>query len=150
MPYATAQDLITRLGDREATAISDRAGTGQPDLEVLSAALAGAEDEVNSYVGRRYLLPLTSATTGLAVSPLTLQRLTIDIARYRQTGTEIMETEAIRNRFLDAVRVLEKISRGEISLGELVLASAGGPAAVSGNTSVRTSIKAFGDLSQVL
>lgn len=150
MPYATAQDLITRLGDREATAISDRAGTGQPDLEVLSAALAGADDEVNSYVRRRYLLPLTSATTGLLVTPLTLQRLTIDIARYRQTGTEIMETEAIRNRFKDAIKVLEQISRGEISLGELVLASAGGPAAVSGNTSVRTSTKGFGDLSQVL
>lgn len=150
MPYATPQDLIARLGEREATAISDRLATGQPDTVVLAEALALAEDEVNGYVGRRYALPLVSADTGLATVPTMLTRLVIDIARYRQTGTEIMETETIRNRFKDAVKVLEQIARGEVSLGNVVLAGAGGPAAVGGSSAVRTGDKSFGDLSQVL
>lgn len=150
MPYATPQNLIDSLGTREATMISDRAGTGQPDLAVLTAALAQAEDEVNGYVGRRYYLPLTNGSGQLAAVPSLLQRLTIDIARYRQTGTEIMETEGIRNRHKDAVRVLEQIADGKVSLGDLRLAGAGGPAAIGGVSSVRTGSKTFGDLSGAL
>lgn len=150
MPYATPQDLIDRLGTREATMISDRAGLGQPDLAVLADALAVAEDEVNSYVGRRYYLPLSDGSGPLATAPSVLQRLTIDIARYRQTGTEIMETETIRNRYKDAVRMLEQIAEGKISLGDLQLAGVGRPAAVGGVTAARTGAKMFGDQSGML
>ena len=150
MTYATPQDLIDRLGEREATAISDRAGTGQPDVMTLTSALTLAEDEVNSYLGRRYALPLLTAAGLVANVPSVLKRLTIDVARYRQTGTEIMETEAIRHRFKDAVRVLEQIAKGEIDLGALMLATSGGPASIGGNTAVRAPTKAFSNLSQVL
>lgn len=150
MPYVTPQELIDRLGTREATAISDRQHTGLPDVAVLTEVLALAEDEVNSYVGRRYALPLTAPGGQAAVIPATLKRLVIDIARYRNTGTEVMETEPIRNRFKDAVKLLEQISRGEIRLGDLALAGAGGPAAVGGNSAVRTGGKTFADLSGVL
>ena len=150
MPYATPQDLIDRLGAREATAISDRAGTGQPNTAVLASALALAEDEVNSYVGRRYALPLVNKSGQPAAVPSVLQRLVIDIARYRQTGTEIMETETIRNRFKDAVRLLEQIAEGKISLGDLALAGTGGGAPVGGSTAVRTGDKTYGDLTGVL
>jgi len=150
MTYATPQDVIDRLGAREATAISDRNKTGTPDLDVLTAALADAESEVNAYVGRRYALPLTDKTTGQPTVPSMLTRLVVDITRYRQTGTDIMETEAIRTRFKDAVKVLEQIADGKVSLGDLVLAGAGGPASVSGGSAVRTGDKTFGDMSQVL
>lgn len=150
MPYVTPQELIDRLGTREATMISDRQQTGQPDLAVLTEALALAESEVNSYVGRRYALPLQTSGGQPASAPLMLKRLVIDIARYRQTGTEVMETEAIRNRFKDAERVLELIAKGGISLGDLALAGAGGPAAVGGNSAVRTGGKTFADLGHVL
>jgi phage gp36-like protein len=150
MPYATSQDVIDALGTREAAAISDRLGTGAPNAAVLAAALARAEDEVNAYVGRRYALPLMTAAGAAAATPLIIKRLVIDIARYRQTGTEIMETEAIRNRFKDALKVLEQIADGKVSLGNLMLATAGGPASVGGNTSARTATKAFSNLSRVL
>lgn len=150
MPYATPQDLIARLGEREAAAISDRSGTGVPDVAVLTKALADAEQEVNAYVGRRYFLPLTTSAGLAAAAPSFLVRITVDIARYRQTGTEIMETEAIRLRFKDALKALEQIANGLVSLGDLQLASAGGPASVGGNTASRSQAKTFGNLSRVL
>ncbi len=82
MPYVTPEELIDRLGTREATAISDRQKTGSPDLVELASALALAEDEVNSYVGRRYALPLTNSGGQPATIPLSIKRLVIDIARY--------------------------------------------------------------------
>lgn len=150
MPYATPQDLIARLGEREAAAISDRSGTGVPDVAVLTKALADAEEEVNAYIGRRYRLPLLTGGGQPAPAPSFLVRIVVDIARYRQTGTEIMETEAIRMRFKDALKALEQVANGGVSLGDLMLASAGGPASVSGSTAARTSVKAFSDLRQVL
>ena len=150
MPYATPQDLIARLGEREAAAISDRSGTGVPDTAVLAKALADAEEEVNAYIGRRYRLPLLTGGGQPAPAPSFLVRIVVDIARYRQTGTEIMETEAIRMRFKDALKALEQVANGGVSLGDLMLASAGGPASVSGSTAARTSVKSFSDLRQVL
>ncbi|HQR97579.1 MULTISPECIES: DUF1320 domain-containing protein [unclassified Polaromonas] len=150
MPYVTPEELIDRLGTREATAISDRQKTGAPDLVVLADALALAEDEVNSYVGRRYALPLITSGGQPAAIPPTVKRLVIDIARYRNTGTEVMETEPIRNRFKDAVKLLEQISRGEINLGDLALVGVGGPTPVGGSVAVRTGAKTYPDLSGVL
>lgn len=150
MPYATPQNLIARLGEREAIAISDRAKTGMPDLVELARLIAEAEDEVNGHVGRRYLLPLTGPDGQLAVAPMALQRVVIDIARYHATGTEIMVTEEIRNRYKDAVRFLEGVAKGDIMLGDLQLARSGGPAPTAGTSAVRSGEKTFGDLSGVL
>lgn len=150
MPYATPQDLIARLGEREAIALSDRAKTGSPDLVELARLLAEAEDEVNGHVGRRYLLPLTERNGQLATAPKALVRVVIDVARYHGTGTEIMVTEEIRNRYKDSVRFLEGVAKGDILLGDLLLARSGGPAPTGGATAVRTGSKTFGDLSGVL
>lgn len=150
MIYASAQDLIDELGEREATALSDREKTGLTNVAALDRALANATDEVNAYVGRRYALPLGNGAGVLTTAPTVLQRLTIDVARYRMSGTEIMETEAVRNRFKDAVKLLEQIASGLVSLGDLSLAPTGGPASVGGTTAVRTGCKTFGSMAGVL
>jgi phage gp36-like protein len=150
MPYATAQDLIESLGEREATQISDRARTGMPDAGVLDQALADASGEMDAYIGRRYALPLTYSSGSPGTPGQLLKRCAVDIARYRLTGTEVMETEAIRSRFKDAIRVMEQIAKGELSLGDVVLLGAGSAASVSGASAVRTGDKQFGDLSGVL
>ena len=144
MTYATPQDLIAKLGEREALALSDRLGTGQVDMVALTLALNEASDEIDAYVGRRYLLPLADASGNvLTIPPTVLTRVAIDIVRYRMTGTEIMETEPIRIRFRDAIRLCEQIAKGEINLGNLMMAAAGGPAAVGGVNAVITKRKTF-------
>lgn len=150
MPYATPADLIARLGEREAIAISDRARTGSPDLVELARLLAEAGAEVDGYVGRRYALPLVTAGGVVAAAPLKLTQVVIDIARYHATGTEIMVTEEIRNRYKDAVSYLAGVADGKILLGDYALASAGGAAPVGGATAVRTGCREFSNLPGVL
>lgn len=150
MPYATPQDLIDHLGEREARALSDRAGAGVVDEAALARLLALAEDEINGHLARRYAVPLTSTSGLVAAAPLALKAAAIDIARYRGTGTEIMATEEIRNRYKDAVRWLEGVAAGTIALAGLALSGAGGPAPTGGTTAVRTGGKTFGDMGGVL
>ncbi len=110
MPYATQTDLIARFGEREVIALSDRAGTGEVDAEVIASAIEQAGDEIDAYLGGRYSLPLASV-------PRLLVGVCCDIVRYRLCGADVQETEPARNRFKDALKTLSCVRDGELTLG---------------------------------
>lgn len=118
MAYATAAQMILRFTEREVIAITDRVGAGQVDDVQLGAALDQASTEIDGYIGRRYALPLASGGVPIAPSPTLLVGVCCDIARYRLTGTEVQETEAIRNRYRDAIALLKLLASGEVVLAE--------------------------------
>ena len=143
MSYLTASEFIDRYTEREARALTDRAKAGVVDTALLQRTLDEASAYVDSFVGRRYALPLVSASTGLAVVPEVLKRITGDVTRYQLTGTDVMETEAIRKRYEDANKLLAKIADGELSLGDARMA-ASAAAPVGGAASVRSAERSFG------
>jgi len=110
MSYAVKQDMIYRYGDREVIALTDRTDTGAINDAVLDGALAAADDEMNPYLAGKVRLPL-------AAVPKVLKHFACDIARYRLCGGQVVETEEIRNRYKDAIRFLENVASGKISLG---------------------------------
>lgn len=123
MPYAVQQDLIDRFGIEELTQLTDRENAQIVDTGVVDRALADAEAEIDGYLAARYTLPLT------AVSNL-LQLTACNIARYRLYGSAT--TDEVRNRYLDAVRLLKNIAAGTIVLpGASAQAPAVGGAAVA-------------------
>ena len=75
MSYATRQDMVNTIGERELIALTDREQTGAINDSVLAVALATAEAEVDSYLAGRYPLPFPNP-------PLVLTAYTCDIARY--------------------------------------------------------------------
>jgi phage gp36-like protein len=81
----------------------------------LETALADATAEMDSYLGRRYSLPLPSASI-----PPVLQRLCCDIAIYRLMA--LLPKEAVadaRRRYDDATTWLEDLVGGRIQLSDL-------------------------------
>jgi phage gp36-like protein len=118
MPYATPAQMVARFTEREVVAITDRAGAGEVDLVQLGAALVDASAEIDMHLGRRYALPLARAGVVMVTAPTVLVGLCCDIARYRLTGTEVQETEAIRNRYKDATKMLAQLADGSIVLAE--------------------------------
>ena len=128
MPYATTAQMLARFTEREVVALTDTAGTGLVDAEKLGLALVDASAEIDGYIGRRYALPLTRGGAPLPATPQILVGLCCDIARYRLTGTEVQETEAIRARFRDAVKVLMSLGDGSVVFAESPdLLSSGNP-----------------------
>ena len=109
MAYAIQQDIIDRYGDNALYVVADRDGDDAIDDAVVNGALADASDEINTYVGKKYTLPLTP------VPPL-LVRLCVDIALYR-LSPDAAYTEEKRQRYEDAVGILKSLAKGEISLG---------------------------------
>ncbi len=60
MPYLTVDDYIARFGAHETTILTDEDRTGDYDSEKVGNAISTAEEEANGYIGRRYVIPLTS------------------------------------------------------------------------------------------
>lgn len=108
MTYATQADLVARFGDAELAQRTDRENGTVIDAVVLERALADADAEINSYLAKRYTLPLAS-------TPVVLTRLACDMARYRLFDDGTPDT--VRQRYEDAVSLLKRMASGDVTLG---------------------------------
>ena len=81
MPYVTNNDIETRLGTERYVQLTDDSGTGSANQAVVGEAREGAEREVDSYLARRYAVPLdVSANTELAGL---LTTIVLDLVEFR-------------------------------------------------------------------
>lgn len=105
MSYATAADLETRFGEAEIDQLSWRGLASDPD--VVLAALADADNEIDGYLAVLYQLPME------LVPPL-IVRIACDVARFRlwKDGA----SESVRQAYEDAVAALRGIAAGKIRL----------------------------------
>lgn len=108
MTYATQQDMIDRFAQTELVQLTDRANTGNIDATVLGQALADANAAIDGYLQGRYTLPL-------AVVPQVLTQYACDIARYRLYDDAA--SEQVQKRYDDAIKFLELVAQGKITLG---------------------------------
>ncbi len=121
MSYASQQNLTDRFGNDELLQLTDRATppTGTIDATVVAEALADADAIIDSYIGKRYDLPLAS-------TPIRLIAVGCDLARYSLYKDDPTETVAARHT--DAIKWLR-----DISTGAAVLDVAGSPPAAAGD-----------------
>ena len=108
--YATLQDLIDRFGNDAVLVASDRDRDGQINTEVVDKALLDADAEIDTYVGLQYKLPLSTV-------PRILTKLAVDIAFHVLSPEADTATEHRRGRYDNAVALLRRIAKGEVSLG---------------------------------
>jgi phage gp36-like protein len=125
MPYATQQDFIDAFREPETIMLTnlDLPNAVVVDPIPLAKALADASALIDSYCGARYLLPLNPL-------PVVVNRYCLDIARYMLD--RIRSREDVRQRYEDAIRFFEQVTKGLVSLGADV-AGAGVSAALPSN-----------------
>lgn len=107
--YADLDNLKTLCGEEELVQLTDRADPPAYAIDqvVTQAALVAATNEIDGYVAVQYRLPLSS------IPPL-LTDIACDIARYRLYKTDA--TDQVRQRYVDAVKILTNISKGLVKL----------------------------------
>jgi phage gp36-like protein len=112
MPYAAVQDLIDRYG--EAEIISLTAPTGQDLTQINQTrallSLTNASSEIDSYLRRRYAVPLTSPDPTVVDACCKLARY--DLAN----GPSTTPSEAMRAGRKDAIAWLTAITEGRVTL----------------------------------
>ena len=91
----------------------------------LQQALSDASAEIDGYLESRFALPLNDP-------PAVLQRLACDVAMYRlQSLRPLHDVADARKRYEDAVELLVRVARGEVTLG--LAADNAEPAAAGGS-----------------
>jgi phage gp36-like protein len=134
MAYATAQELVDRVGIDALSAVSDRDWDAAIEDESVTAAIDDASAEIDSYLAARYPLPL-------ADPPAAVKRACIDMAMYHLSGNRT--TEEVEKRYKNAVAWLRDVAKGLATLGSAPAeAAAGGASFTAGaRLSTRESLK---------
>ena len=108
--YATLDDLKKQLPEDLLIQLTDDDGDGYIVSAVAETALETADVEIDGYLGERYPLPLQPV-------PAIIVKQAVDIAIYNLYARRQGPPEYVEKRYNNVIRFLERISRGEISLG---------------------------------
>lgn len=114
MSYATNADIEERLGTALYIELTDDAASGVADEDKVTEARLAAEAEIDSYLGRRWLVPVdVTGQPGLAAM---LKRLTLDLAEYRLRARRLPVPEDAVSVRDAAVLWLTRAAKGDVSL----------------------------------
>lgn len=128
MSYASVDDMIRKFGQREMIALTDNEEpyTNQLVVEKVEAALASACSLIDGHLATRFAVPIRPV-------PIFLREVACDLARWELAVGESRETQRDVDRRNAAMKVLDRINKGDISLGiSSVAASAGVVVAADG------------------
>jgi phage gp36-like protein len=106
--YCTQQDLITRFGEEEIIDLTDKQYLGEIDDDVVDRAIADTDALIDSYLGGRFKAALNPV-------PMVVNRLACDLVRYQLYDD--LAPEQVQNRHKDAIKILEQIRDGKMSIG---------------------------------
>lgn len=107
--YTTKQALLDRDSSMVWNLAIDRSTDDLNDT-AINEALEQADDEINSYLARRYVLPLLTV-------PSLLGKLAITIAFYWLADRDQQATNMMTDRYKSALETLKEISNGRRELG---------------------------------
>lgn len=111
MPYCTQADILERLPETNLIQLTDELGLGMIDAGKVAAAIERADQEIDAWCGGRYAVPFASP-------PAVLRGLSADLAIYFLYGrTQDVIPETRKDGHKNALRLLEKIAEGKVSLG---------------------------------
>lgn len=108
--YAAKTDLDAHFGVDQVLIAADRDGDGVVDTGVIEAAVLKASEEIDSYIGVKYTLPLVS-------TPNILLAWCCEITMYKLSAESGSLTDEKRTRYRDAVAWLKDVSAGRATLG---------------------------------
>ena len=110
MAYAVKADLLNRMPLEELIELTDDAGTGSEDDAKITAALAAASAEIDSYARGTHGLPLGASEK--------VKSLTLDLAIFELEKRKRAVRDNTQAAYDAAVRFLRDVSAGKVSLSD--------------------------------
>jgi phage gp36-like protein len=112
MPYCTIDDLTNALPQTRIIELTDDEHLGVMDQAAVAQALSDADELIDGYLRGRYSLPLPAA-------PRLLVRVGVDLTSFNlySRRLDLDMPEAMQTRYKNAMKLLEQIRDGRISLG---------------------------------
>ena len=110
MSYCTTADIEKRLTQTELRQLTDLDGNGTVNADVVAAAIERADALIDSYLARRYDVPLETV-------PDVVQSASADLAIYLLQKDRQSVTEDVKNSHDDWIHWLKDVAKGTATLG---------------------------------
>lgn len=117
MSYITNADIQERLGAAAYVQLTDDDGDNQADVGLVDAARLAAEGEVDSYLARRYAVPI-DLTAHPEVAGL-LSAVALDLVEYRLRSRRPPAPPETLQKQANAVEWLARVAEGAVDLPTL-------------------------------
>lgn len=109
--YCTLDDLEKVVPEEALIQLTDDEGLGDVNQARIDDAIAAADGEINAWLQEKYTIPLSPV-------PDIIKRFSANIAIYNLYSRRMEEIpETRRENYKNALRTLEKLSSGAMSLG---------------------------------
>lgn len=115
MNYCTLEDIRGHVPEARLVEITDDNNpnnTGKVNTAIVDKAIEESSATIDSYIGKRFRLPLPSV-------PSVLRSICIDLSIYNlyERVTETDVTDGMQLRYKNAIKQLERIAEGLNSIG---------------------------------
>ncbi|MFH1984125.1 MAG: DUF1320 domain-containing protein [Pseudomonadota bacterium] len=110
MAYCTQSDMLEQISQDEVIQLTDDAGSGAIDADVVTRAIADADGEIDAYCGKRYAVPFSTV-------PAIIRKLSVDMAIYNLFARREGAPDDRSKRYDSAIRLLRDVGKGAVSLG---------------------------------
>lgn len=144
MAYITNEDIALRLGPVAYVQLTDDAGTGSANEEVVDAERAAAEGEVDSYLARRFRVPIDLSRhpelAGLLVAAA------LDLLEYRLHSRRPPVPDDVRARQRATLGWLSQVASGAVVLPSVVAIAGNDATGVAGATRGDTAVMSRDEL----
>lgn len=111
MAYCTTTDLYSQISESDIIAITDDAGAGAINSDIVEQAIADGDAEINAHIAGRYTVPIDPV-------PEIIKKLSVDFAIYRLSGRRGMSIPEDRKaNYNNGVALLRDIQKGDATLG---------------------------------
>lgn len=110
MAYSTINDIRAQLDEESLIQLTDDDGAGAVDEARVTRAIADADVEIDGLIGGRYTVPLASP-------PGLIRKFSVAIAARNLYGRRATVPESRQKDYDNAVRLLEKVGEGKLTLG---------------------------------
>lgn len=115
--YTTVEELKLYLPNRLLGALTqDVEGNYLPEDDIISSAIESAEDEVNSYLAKRYTIPVR--TSG-GIVPSRIKTLVYTITKYLLYTRAALLSSEISQEYDNAIVYLDRIATGRATMPAL-------------------------------
>jgi len=110
MSYILQADLLAQLSEPQLVQLTDDEQIGIVNTTRVGQGIADADAEIDGYVATRYAVPVSPV-------PALIKKLSIDITLYNLWRRRQKVPDLVRTAYEDAVKKLEQIAKGTITLG---------------------------------
>ena len=112
--YTTLEDILKQIPEAELIqlTVDEPDEDSEVDEDVVDAVIARVDGEIDSYVGVKYSVPL--ATVPAVINQ---HAIAMDLHYLYSRRPTIKENETIRANFDDAIKWLDKLAKGQVTLG---------------------------------